>query len=67
VGRHRPGIRHRRAEDYVLREAADRLGIGFEVQAGEMGPPESITEALDVRAGVQAQLIAEIDAWAAAG
>ncbi len=33
---------------HVLREAADRLGMGFEVHAGEMGPPESITEALDV-------------------
>jgi adenosine deaminase len=33
---------------HVLREAADRLGMGFEVHAGEMGPPESISEALDV-------------------
>jgi adenosine deaminase len=33
---------------HVLREAADRMGMGFEVHAGEMGPPESITEALDV-------------------
>jgi adenosine deaminase len=33
---------------HVLREAADRLGMGFEVHAGEMGPPESIVEALDV-------------------
>ena len=33
---------------HVLREAADRLGMGFEVHAGEMGPPESIAEALDV-------------------
>jgi aminodeoxyfutalosine deaminase len=32
----------------VLREAADRLGMGFEVHAGEMAPPESVTEALDV-------------------
>ena len=33
---------------HVLREAADRLGMGFEVHAGEMVSPESITEALDV-------------------
>ncbi|MEO5704187.1 MAG: adenosine deaminase [Candidatus Limnocylindrales bacterium] len=32
----------------VLREAADRLGLGFQVHAGEMAPPESITEALDI-------------------
>ena len=32
----------------VLREASTRLGLGFQVHAGEMGPPESITEALDV-------------------
>jgi adenosine deaminase len=32
----------------VLREGADRLGMGFEVHAGEMGAPASITEALDV-------------------
>ncbi len=32
----------------ILRDAADRLGMGFEVHAGEMGPPESVTEALDV-------------------
>jgi len=32
----------------VLREASTRLGLGYEVHAGEMGPPESITEALDV-------------------
>ncbi len=31
-----------------LREASTRLGIGFEVHAGEMGPPSSIVEALDV-------------------
>ena len=32
----------------VLREASDRLGLGFEVHAGEMGPPSSIVEAIDV-------------------
>lgn len=31
-----------------LREASTRLGLGFQVHAGEMGPPESITEAIDV-------------------
>lgn len=31
-----------------LREASTRLGLGFQVHAGEMGPPEGITEALDV-------------------
>ncbi len=31
-----------------LREASTRLGLGFEVHAGEMGPPESITEAIDI-------------------
>lgn len=33
---------------YLLREASTRLGLGFEVHAGEMGPPSSIVEALDV-------------------
>lgn len=32
----------------VLRDASTRLGMGFEVHAGEMGPPESIVEAIDV-------------------
>lgn len=32
----------------VLREASTRLGLGYQVHAGEMGPPESIVEALDV-------------------
>lgn len=32
----------------ILRDAATRLGLGFQVHAGEMGPPESIVEALDV-------------------
>jgi adenosine deaminase len=31
-----------------FRAAARRLGLGFEVHAGEMGPPESIVESLDV-------------------
>ncbi len=31
-----------------FRAAALRLGLGFEVHAGEMGPPESIVESLDV-------------------
>lgn len=31
-----------------FRAAAQRLGLGFEVHAGEMGPPESIVESLDV-------------------
>jgi len=30
------------------RRAARRLGLGFEVHAGEMGPPSSIAESLDV-------------------
>ena len=30
------------------REAARRLGLGFEVHAGEMGPPESVVASLDV-------------------
>ncbi|HSL97122.1 MAG TPA: adenosine deaminase [Candidatus Deferrimicrobiaceae bacterium] len=33
---------------HILREAATRLGMGFQVHAGEMGPPEGIVEALDV-------------------
>ena len=32
----------------AYREAARRLGLGFEVHAGEMGPPESIAASLDV-------------------
>ena len=36
-------------EDFLpFRAAARRLGLGFEVHAGEMGPPASIVEALDV-------------------
>ena len=36
-------------EEFVpFREAARRLGLGFAVHAGEMGPPASIVEALDV-------------------
>ena len=31
-----------------FRAAARRLGLGFEVHAGEMGPPSSIVESLDV-------------------
>jgi adenosine deaminase len=31
-----------------FRAAARRLGLGFEVHAGEMGPPESIVASLDV-------------------
>lgn len=31
-----------------FREAARRLGLGFEVHAGEMGPPESIVASLDI-------------------
>ena len=31
-----------------FRAAARRLALGFEVHAGEMGPPESIVESLDV-------------------
>ncbi len=35
--------------DFVeLREGARRLGLGFEVHAGEMGPPASIEATLDV-------------------
>ena len=32
----------------ILRDAATRLGMGFQVHAGEMGPPDSIRDALDV-------------------
>jgi adenosine deaminase len=32
----------------ILREAATRMGLGYEVHAGEMGPPPSVWEALDV-------------------
>ena len=36
-------------EDFVpFREEARRLGLGFEVHAGEMGSPKSIAESLDV-------------------
>jgi aminodeoxyfutalosine deaminase len=36
-------------EDFLdFREAAQRLGLGFEVHAGEMGPAQSIVESLDV-------------------
>lgn len=31
-----------------FRAAARRLGLGFEVHAGEMGPPSSIVESLDI-------------------
>ncbi len=31
-----------------FRQAARRLGLGFEVHAGEMGPPSSVVAALDV-------------------
>lgn len=31
-----------------FREAARRLGLGFEAHAGEMGPPQSIVDALDI-------------------
>jgi adenosine deaminase len=37
------------AEDFVeLRQESRRLGLGFTVHAGEMGPPASIAESLDV-------------------
>lgn len=32
----------------ILREASTRLGMGFEVHAGEMGPPSTIVDAIDV-------------------
>ncbi len=32
----------------ILREASTRLGLGLEVHAGEMGPPSSIVDAIDV-------------------
>jgi len=36
-------------EEFVaFRQAARRLGLGFEVHAGEMGPPASIVASLDV-------------------
>lgn len=31
-----------------FRVAARRLGLGFEVHAGEMGPPESVVETIDI-------------------
>lgn len=37
------------AEEFAfIRREADRLGLGVEVHAGEMGPPESIAESLDL-------------------
>jgi aminodeoxyfutalosine deaminase len=36
------------SEFTLLRQAADRLGLGLEVHAGETGPPASVVEALDV-------------------
>lgn len=36
-------------EDFVpFRQEARRLGLGFEVHAGEMGPPSSIVSSLDI-------------------
>jgi adenosine deaminase len=36
-------------EDFAfIRTAADRLGLGVEVHAGEMGPPESVAASLDI-------------------
>ena len=32
----------------TMRQTADRLGLGVEIHAGEMGPPESIAASLDV-------------------
>lgn len=32
----------------ILRDAATRLGLGFQVHAGEMGPPAGIVDAIDV-------------------
>ena len=53
-------------ENFVLlRDAATRLGMGFQVHAGEMGPPASIVEALDVlgadRIGHGVQAIRDAD------
>ena len=40
---------HVPTEDFIpYRQEARRLGLGFEVHAGEMGPPSSIVSALDV-------------------
>lgn len=36
------------SEFVEYRAEARRLGLGFEVHAGEMGPPESVAESLDV-------------------
>jgi adenosine deaminase len=36
------------SEFVVLTEACNALGLGLEVHAGEMGPPSSVIEALDV-------------------
>ncbi|MGI9666388.1 MAG: adenosine deaminase [Acidimicrobiia bacterium] len=36
------------SEFAVLTEACRRMGLGLEVHAGEMGPPSSVTAALDV-------------------
>lgn len=35
-------------EFFAFREAGRRLGLGFAIHAGEMGPPASIVESLDV-------------------
>lgn len=32
----------------ILREASSRLGMGLEVHSGEMGPPSTVVDALDV-------------------
>jgi adenosine deaminase len=32
----------------ILRQAGDTLGLGLEVHAGEMGPPSSVADALDI-------------------
>jgi aminodeoxyfutalosine deaminase len=36
------------SEFVVLTEARDSLGLGLEVHAGEMGPPSSVIDALDI-------------------
>ncbi len=36
------------SEFTLLRDACDRMGLGFEVHAGETGPPVGVIEALDV-------------------
>ncbi len=49
----------------ILRDAATRLGMGFEVHAGEMAPPESVVEAIDIlhadRVGHGVQAIRDSD------